>query len=80
MLLPLVLEEMSEDEKHVEALKKYVIDGVKEIVPGVKFFGRSAELDRSLYTVLSIAIPKTGNDMLTFTMDMKGVNVSGGSA
>jgi cysteine desulfurase len=73
-------EEMAEDQKHVEALKQYVIDGVKAIVPGVKFFGRSSELDRSLYTVLSIAIPKTDNDMLTFTMDMKGVNVSGGSA
>ena len=73
-------EEMAEDQKHVEALKQYVIDGVKAVVPGVKFFGRSAELDRSLYTVLSIAIPNTGNDMLTFTMDMKGINVSGGSA
>ena len=24
--------------------------------------------------------PKTANDMLTFTLDMKGINVSGGSA
>jgi cysteine desulfurase len=76
----IAIEEMAEDQKHVEALKQYVIDGVKAIVPGVKFFGRSAELDRSLYTVLSIAVPNTGNDMLTFTMDMKGINVSGGSA
>jgi cysteine sulfinate desulfinase/cysteine desulfurase-like protein len=66
--------------KKVEALKQRVIDGVKRIVPDVKFFGRSAELDKSLYTVLSIAFPKSANDMLTFSFDMKGINVSGGSA
>jgi cysteine desulfurase len=37
-------------------------------------------LDKSLYTVLSIAFPRTENDLLTFTFDMKGINVSGGSA
>jgi cysteine desulfurase len=57
-----------------------VIDGVIRIVPDAKFFGRSAELDKSLYTVLSIAFPKSANDMLTFSFDMKGINVSGGSA
>lgn len=72
--------EMAEDQKKVESLKQYIIDEIKSIVPGVKFFGRSAELDKSLYTVLSIAFPKTENDMLTFTLDMKGINVSGGSA
>lgn len=72
--------EMVEDQKKVETLKQYIIDEIKSIVPGVKFFGRSAELDKSLYTVLSIAFPKTDNDMLTFTLDMKGINVSGGSA
>ena len=72
--------EMANDQKKVEALKQRVIDGIQELVPGVKFFGRSAELDRSLYTVLSIAFPKTENDMMTFSLDMKGINVSGGSA
>jgi len=72
--------EMAEDQKKVEALKQKVIDGVKRLVPDAKFFGRSAELDKSLYTVLSIAFPKTENDMLTFSFDMKGINVSGGSA
>ena len=72
--------EMAQDQKKVEALKTRVIQEVQRIVPGVKFFGRSAELDKSLYTVLSIAFPKTGNDMLTFSFDMKGISVSGGSA
>jgi len=72
--------EMSEDRKKVEGLKKYIIDEIKSIVPEVRFFGRSAELDKSLYTVLSIAFPKTENEMLTFTLDMKGINISGGSA
>lgn len=73
-------EEMEADRKKVEALKTKVIEGVRAAVPGVKFFGRSAELDRSLFTVLNIAFPKTENDMLTFTFDIKGINVSGGSA
>lgn len=72
--------EMAEDQKRIEALKQRVIDDVKEIVPGVKFFGRSAELENSLYTVLSIAFPKTENDLLTFSFDIKGISVSGGSA
>lgn len=72
--------EMAEDQKRIEALKQRVIDQVKEIVPGVRFFGRSAELDKSLYTVLSIAFPKTENDLLTFSFDIKGISVSGGSA
>jgi len=72
--------EMAEDQKKVEALKQHIIDEVQAIVPGVRFFGRSSELDKSLYTVLSIAFPKSNNDMLTFSLDMKGINVSGGSA
>ena len=72
--------EMAEDQKRIEALKTRVIREVEDIVPGVKFFGRSAELDKSLYTVLSIAFPKTDNDMLTFSFDIKGISVSGGSA
>ena len=50
--------EMAEDQKKVESLKQYIIDEIKSIVPGVKFLGRSAELDKSSYTVLSIAFPK----------------------
>lgn len=72
--------EMAEDQKKVEALKQRIIDGIQEIVPEAKFFGRSAELDRSLYTVLNIAFPKSGSEMLTFAFDIKGICVSGGSA
>jgi len=72
--------EMAEDQKKIEGLKQYVIDEVRNIVPDVRFFGRSSELDKSLYTVLNIAFPRTDNEMLTFALDMKGINVSGGSA
>ena len=76
----LALDGMSEDQRKVEELKKYIIKEVQLIVPGVKFFGRSGELDKSLYTVLNIAFPKSNNEMLTFALDIKGINVSGGSA
>lgn len=72
--------EMADDQAKIEMLKQRVIDEVQAIVPGVRFFGRSAQLDKSLYTVLSIAFPKANNDMLTFSLDMKGISVSGGSA
>ena len=72
---------MAKDKAYVEDLKQAVIEGIREIIPGVKFFGNSAELDKSLYTVLSIAVPVVpGNSLLTFALDIRGICVSGGSA
>ncbi len=76
----IALEEMAADQAKVEALKGRLIEGVKEAVPEARFFGRSAQMDASLYTVLNIAFPKSESNMLTFGFDMKGICVSGGSA
>lgn len=76
----IALAEMEEDQKKVEALKLRIIEGIQAAVPEAKFFGRSAQLDASLYTVLNIAFPKSASNMLTFGFDMKGICVSGGSA
>lgn len=64
---------------HVLGLKSYMIQRLKETIPGVEFNG-DAE-GRSLYTVLNVRFPKTDNaSMLLFSLDLHGVAASGGSA
>jgi len=51
------------------------------VIPGVEFNGASADLDRSLYTVLNILFPKTDiAEMLFYNLDILGISTSGGSA
>ena len=45
------------------------------------FNGNSADLDNSLYTVLSVSLPESDeNSMLLFNLDLQGISASGGSA
>jgi cysteine desulfurase len=49
-------------------------------IPGVSFHGETAN-DKSLYTVLNVCFPPTEKaSMVLFTLDLKGIAVSGGSA
>lgn len=58
-----------------------MIEKLKEIIPGVSFNGDSANVEKSLYTVLNVSLPESeDNDMLLFNLDMAGVSASGGSA
>lgn len=68
-------------QKHIRELKAYMIDRLKDTIPGVEFNGLSGEMDRSLYTVLSVSLPpsKLGG-MLLFNLDIYGICASGGSA
>ncbi|MGB0884102.1 MAG: cysteine desulfurase family protein [Flavobacteriales bacterium] len=66
---------------HIEGLKQYMIDQLKAKLDDVRFNGDSANLDRSLYTVLSTSLPKTEHSaMLLFHLDILGICCSGGSA
>ncbi len=68
-------------QKHVRALKAYMIDELQKNIPGVNFNGDSANVDGSLYTVLSVSLPKTEiAAMLLLNLDIMGIAVSGGSA
>lgn len=78
--IELAYEDVEGHQKHVQSLKSYMIDKLKQIFPNVDFHG---EIDpaKSLYTVLNVCLPKTDKaGMLLFTLDLKGVAVSGGSA
>lgn len=79
--LEIAYREMDEHKKHVEMLKSRMIERIKEQVPGVRFNGDSANLERSLYTVLNVSLPESEeNDMLLFNLDLQGISASGGSA
>jgi cysteine desulfurase len=68
-----------QDSEHVQSLKVYMAEQLKENFPGIKFNGDT--FGNSLYTVLNVSFPMTDrSDMLLFNLDMAGICVSGGSA
>lgn len=79
--LEIAYRDMDEKRNHIERLKKRMIDQLKENIEEISFNGLSADLDKSLYTVLSVSLPPSDiNDMLLFNLDISGVSASGGSA
>jgi cysteine desulfurase len=79
--LEICYREMSDHEKHIKRIKAYMIEKLQSTLPGITFNGDSANLDRSLYTVLNVSLPESEeNEMLLFNLDMKGISASGGSA
>jgi cysteine desulfurase len=67
------------DSAHINGLKMYMADKLKERFPAVIFNGDT--FGSSLYTVLNVSFPMTDrSDMLLFNLDMAGICVSGGSA
>lgn len=73
--------EMDEHKSHVTHIKSRMIEKLKSTIPGVQFNGNSAELDNSLYTVLSVSLPASDiSEMLLFNLDIAGISASGGSA
>ena len=79
--LELAYENMAEDRTHMEGLKQRMISSLVERIPGVSFNGNSGNMEESLYTVLNVSLPQSDdNDMLLFSLDIKNISVSGGSA
>ncbi len=70
---------MENDSAYIRSLKNYLMNGLREQIPGVEFTGDTS--DDSLYTVLNVLFPATpDSDMLLFKLDIEGVSASGGSA
>ncbi len=66
-------------QQHVQGLKNYMIEQLRESIPGVQFNGDIS--DNSLYTVLNVSFPPNeSGDMLLFNLDINGICASGGSA
>jgi cysteine desulfurase len=79
--LEIAYRDMDEHKNYIVGLKARMIEKLKQEIPGVTFHGDSANLDRSLYTVLNVSLPESEeNDMLLFNLDLQGISASGGSA
>ncbi len=69
------------DAAHMTRVKTYAIDALRKAFPTICFNGRSADLDKSLFTVLNFYVPELHEGgMLNFQLDLQGFCVSGGSA
>jgi cysteine desulfurase len=78
--MELAYDDVEEHQKHVQKLKSYLINQLREIFDDIDFHGET-DPEKSLYTVLNVCFPRTEKaGMLLFTLDLKGVAVSGGSA
>ena len=78
--MDLAYEDVEGHQQHVYNLKSFMIQELKTMFPTVAFHGETA-FDKALYTVLNVCLPATDKtSMLLFTLDLKGVAVSGGSA
>ena len=77
--LEIYLKNMDSYANHIKEIKQYTIDQLSQKIAGVKFNGRSAEMDNSLYTVLSVLLPFK-DPMIGLKLDMKGIAISQGSA
>jgi cysteine desulfurase len=71
---------MEQHHSYIQSLKTYMIDQLRDKVPGIDFNGET-DPDKSLYTVLNVSFPCSDMaDMLLFNLDIAGISASGGSA
>jgi cysteine desulfurase len=79
--LEIAYRDLDDHTSHIRMLKSRMIEKLNSSIPGVTFHGDSADLDKSLYTVLNVCLPESDeNAMLLFNLDLKGISASGGSA
>lgn len=77
--LDLSLEELENHKSHIESVKRYAIDQLKEKIQGIAFNGLSDDFEKSLYTVLSVKLP-FHDPLIGFELELAGIAVSQGSA
>lgn len=78
--MELAYTDLEAHQQHVWGLKNYMIERLQVIFPDVAFHGETS-YEKALYTVLNVSLPATTKaGLLLFTLDLKGVAVSGGSA
>jgi cysteine desulfurase len=78
--MDLAYEDVQGHQTHVQELKTYFMNQLRTLLPGVEFHGDTTA-EGSLYTVLNVNFPPTDKaSMLLFTLDIRGVACSGGSA
>jgi len=79
--LEIAYRDMDEHMRYITSLKSRMIEKLRQEISGIDFHGDSANLEKSLYTVLNVSLPESSeNEMLLFNLDLHGISVSGGSA
>lgn len=77
--LELAMKNYETDSQYIQSLKKYMTDQLRKNIPSIQLNGDSE--GKCLYTVLSVAFPKTEkSEMILFNLDINHICVSGGSA
>jgi cysteine desulfurase len=77
--LEMAVENLEKESEHIKEVKNYMKESLQKNIPNVHFNG-DPDSD-SLYTVLSVAFPRTEKtDMLLFNLDINNICASGGSA
>ena len=77
--LELAMVNHERDSQYIQSVKTYMIEQLRQHIKSVQFNGDQE--GKCLYTVLSVAFPKTEkSEMILFNLDMGNVCVSGGSA
>jgi cysteine desulfurase len=77
--LELAMANYEKDSSYIKSLKAYMIAELKKNIKGVCFNGDQE--GSCLYTVLSVAFPKTEkSEMILFNLDINNICASGGSA
>ena len=78
--MDMAYEDLIEHQNHIQGLKTHMIDLLHQNFDDIYFHGETNP-EKSLYTVLNCSFPKTEKaGMLLFTLDLKGIACSGGSA
>mgnify|MGYP006088169961 CR=1 FL=1 len=73
-------EDLEAHQKHIFGLKEHMMNAFKANFTDIYFHGE-VSWEKSLYTVLNVCFPETEKaSMLLFTLDLKGIAASGGSA
>ena len=78
--MEMAYEDLTLHQKHIQDLKSFMKEELKEIDNRIKFNGETSP-EKSLYTVLNVCFPAdVCNSMLLFSLDIHGIAASGGSA
>ncbi len=82
LAMRLSYENLEKEREYVTGLKTYFKEQLQEHIMGVKFNGNCADNSNSTYTLLNVCLPCPADKaaMLLFTMDLKGIACSKGSA
>lgn len=82
LAMNMAYKQLNEERAYVKDLKAYFKEKLTQEIPGIKFNGNCSDTDNSTYTLLNVCLPCDAQKaaMLLFTLDLKGIACSKGSA